>query len=57
MNEQELQLMLAKIEAHKKKVTSSKKAATEHLIELGIFSRDGQLTENYRELCIPPGQA
>jgi hypothetical protein len=57
MTDQERKLLLKNLGEHTKKMTSSKKASTQYLVDLGIFTKDGQLTENYKDICIQPSQA
>ena len=57
MTESEIKRLLLVLDSHKKKVLKSKKASQEFLVKTGIFTKKGNLTKNYRDLCMPQEQA
>jgi len=54
MDERERKELLAYIEEFKKKVEGNKELARQFLIDVGIYTEDGRLTEPYKHLYIPP---
>jgi hypothetical protein len=57
MSQQERKEFKKAVKSYKKEVTSSKEASQKFLIELGIFTNNGRLRKEYKNLCIPQGQA
>jgi hypothetical protein len=54
MTEREREALLAYMEDFKKKVTGNKELSRQFLIEVGIYTEDGKLTEPCKHLYIPP---
>lgn len=44
------------LENYKKEVTKTKKKSKEFLVELGLINSQGEVQENYKDLCIPTEQ-
>ena len=55
MSEREIKEMVKGLKAYKKKVTASKEASRNFLIELGVVDKDGNRTEPYKHLPTPTG--
>ena len=53
MNEVERKEFFAFIEEFEKKITSSQEAARQFLVDVGIYTMDGQLTEPYKYFRMP----
>lgn len=53
MSQQERKKFKEAVESYKKEVLSSKEASQKFLIELGIFTRKGNVRKPYKHLCIP----
>ena len=56
MTTQERENLKKALKTYKKRVTSSKKASRNFLIELGVFTKNGKVRKEYKNLCIPPDQ-
>jgi hypothetical protein len=54
MSKTEIDKFEAKIKAYGRKVSSSKKKSEEFLIKIGVTTKDGNLSKNYKNLCTPP---
>jgi len=54
MTEREREELLAYMEEFMKKVSGNKEMARDFLVRAGIYTREGQLTEPYQHLYIPP---
>ena len=54
MDEKERNELLAYMENFIKEVEGNKEMARQFLIEVGIYSKEGKLTEPYKHLYIPP---
>ena len=54
MDEKERNELLAFIAEFKKKVEGNKELARQFLVEVGIYTKEGQLAEPYQHLYIPP---
>ena len=52
MTETEIKNLLKELKDYKKKVTSSKKASQEFLVDLGVVDKEGNKTKQYKNLCI-----
>ena len=57
MTDKERQEFLKLLETYKNKFSKSEKAAKKFLIEIGVYTEKGNLTKNYKHLCIPQEQA
>jgi len=53
MTEREREEFLAYMEEFIKKVSVNKEMARDFLVRVGIYTREGQLTEPYQHLYIP----
>jgi hypothetical protein len=53
MTAQEREEYLQYLEEFRKKVRGNKELARKFLVEVGIYTEDGQLTEPYKNLYIP----
>tara|TARA_R110000868_G_scaffold177159_1_gene415454 strand:+ start:293 stop:466 length:174 start_codon:yes stop_codon:yes gene_type:complete len=53
MHDHERKILLQELRAYKKEVTSSKESSRKFLKDVGIITEKGNLTKNYRNLCIP----
>ena len=53
MTDREREEFIACMEDFKKKVAGNKEMARQFLIEVGIYTKDGKLTEPYKHLYIP----
>lgn len=56
MSDREARELLKTLKDSKKKITKTQKSSREFLIELGIFTKKGNLKKNYKDLCIPQYQ-
>ena len=56
MSDKEVQEFQEILKAYKKKVTRSKEASREFLVELGVLTEKGNLRKQYKNLCIPQEQ-
>jgi hypothetical protein len=56
MTEKEKSDLKRALKEYKKEVTSSKKASQKFLVELGVFTKKGNVRKEYKNLCIPPDQ-
>jgi hypothetical protein len=57
MTDQERKEYLQYLEEFRKKVRGNKELSRKFLVEVGIYTEDGQLTEPYENLYIPrPGE-
>ena len=56
MSDQERSEILKSVEKTKKKLAKDEKASKDFLIDLGIYTRKGNLKRNYKHLCIQPDQ-
>ena len=54
MTDVERKNLLTYMEDFIKKVEGNKEMARQFLVEVGIYTEDGKLTEPYRNLYIPP---
>jgi len=48
MNEKEIKQLKKDIEKEREKVSKSKKAATQYLIEMGVLNRQGHLKKQFK---------
>lgn len=55
MSKQEKEDFKKAVESHKKEVLASKEASQQFLVELGIFTKKGNVRKPYKHLCIPTG--
>ncbi len=44
------------LEKYKEKVSKSEKTSKAFLVDLGVITQKGNLTKNYKDLCIPVEQ-
>lgn len=56
MSDKEARELLKTLKDSKKKITKTQKSSREFLVELGIFTKKGNLKKNYKDLCIPQYQ-
>jgi len=56
MTIQEREKLKKALKTYKKVVTSSKKASRQFLVQLGVFTKSGNIRKEYKNLCIPPDQ-
>ena len=56
MTTQERQKLKKALKQYKSKVTASKAASQQFLVELGVFTKKGNVRKEYKNLCIPPDQ-
>ena len=56
MSKLEIEKFAAKIKAYGRKVASSKKKSEDFLYKIGVTTKDGELSINYKNLCTPPDQ-
>ena len=54
MTDEERKELLAYIEAFKKKIAGNRELSLQFFAEVGICTLDGELTEPYKHLYIPP---
>ena len=54
MTDREREEFLAYVEEFKKKVAGNKEMARDFLVKVGIYTKEGKLTEPYKHLYIPP---
>lgn len=57
MSKQEKENFKKAVESYKNEVLTSKEASRQFLIELGIFTKTGNVRKPYKHLCIPQEQA
>ncbi len=57
MTDQERQDFLKILESYKNKLSKNKNAAREFLVDVGVYTKKGNLRKNYKHLCIPQEQA
>ena len=56
MTEEERKEFLEAIESQTAKISSSEEASRKFLVKTGIYTKKGNLTKNYKHLCIPAKQ-
>ena len=56
MIDQEISDLIEIIEKYKKAFLDDEKASKDFLVELGIYTKKGNLRKNYKNLCIQPDQ-
>jgi hypothetical protein len=56
MSKTELEILEAKIKAFGIKVSSSKKKSEEFLYKIGVTTKNGNLSKNYKNLCTQQDQ-
>ena len=56
MNDQEREEFLKMIDEHIEKTSKDKKLARAFLVKVGILTKSGRLSKNYKHLCIPSEQ-
>ena len=54
MTDKEREEFLVYLDKLEKEVTESKETARKFLVEVGIYTENGNLTEPYKNLYIPP---
>ena len=57
MTDKERNKLLAFMEDFKKKVAGNQEMARKFLVDVGIYTADGQLTEPYKNFRMPPRTA
>jgi hypothetical protein len=53
MEDKEYKIFKAALESYRDKVTQTKEASQEFLVNVGVFTEKGNLKKNYKHLCIP----
>lgn len=56
MSKTEIEKFDAKLHAYGKKVTSSKERSEKFLQKIGVVTKSGNLTKNYKNLCTQQGR-
>ncbi len=56
MSENERKEFVEILKKYKQKLSHNKKASQDILVDAGIFTKKGNLKENYKHLCIPQDQ-
>jgi len=56
MSENEHKEFVEILKKYKEKLSHNKKASRDILVAAGIFTKKGNLKENYKHLCIPQEQ-
>ena len=54
MNEIEREESIQLMEEYRKKLVGNKELCREFLVKVGIYTKEGKLTEPYKHLYIPP---
>jgi hypothetical protein len=57
MSDKERKEFEAILKSYKKKLSGNRKASRALLVKTGIVTKKGNLTKNYKHLCIPQEQA
>lgn len=57
MSDKEIERTLEKLRKFRERLAGDKEASKKFLVDTGIITSEGKLTELYQNLCIPQGQA
>lgn len=56
MEDKKVDELVAKLEKYKEELAKSAEKSKQFLVDVGIITPNGNLTKNYKHLCIPQEQ-